>query len=69
MTTINKTFIQNARIFKSLKKRWSMLPPNMIFKVMENSDINERLLNKIRSNNINERIREHGKRLRGNELE
>jgi len=40
-----------------------MLPSNFILDVMENSEVNEIVLNKVRSINLTERIRENAKRL------
>jgi len=55
---INKTFIYNSLRFKRLKKRWTALPHNMILDVMEKSEVNEPLLNKVRSINLNNYIKE-----------
>jgi len=59
---INKTFIEKAHQFARLKKRWKALPENMILEVMDMSEVNEIVLNKVRSINLNERIREHGRK-------
>ena len=55
---INKTFLEKAHQFARLQKRWKALPDNVILSVMEHSDINETTLNKVRSINLNNYIKE-----------
>jgi hypothetical protein len=57
---LNKTIIENAKKFTRLKARWKALPEDMILEVMKNSEVNEVILNKVRTINFNERIREYG---------
>ena len=58
---LNKTIIENAKKFTRLKKRWSTLPENMILDIMHNSEIDEPVLNKVRSIKLNEYIKEQRK--------
>ena len=55
---LNKTIIENAKKFTRLKQRWKALPENMILDVMHNSEVDESQLNRMRSINLNNYIKE-----------
>jgi hypothetical protein len=61
---LNKTIIENAKKFTRLKRRWSTLPESMVLSIMNNSEVDEVVLNKVRSiklnNYIKEERRKHG---------
>ena len=59
---INKTFLEKSQMYGRLKKRWARLPDNFIFEVMENSEVNEIILNKVRSIELNRRIKEYDRK-------
>jgi len=59
---INKTILEGAKQFTRLKSRWSRLPERFILDVMNNSTVDEKVLNKIRSKQLTERIREYARK-------
>ena len=42
--------------YASLIQRWKYLPPNFIFEVVQNSEVNETMLNRIRIGQNDKRI-------------
>ena len=59
---LNKSIIEGAKQFTRLKSRWARLPDNFILSVMNNSKVNETVLNNIRAEQLTQRIREHGRK-------
>ena len=54
----NKTTYEKYNLYKRLLDRWKYLPKHLITDVVDNSNVSEELLNRVRSKRVHDYIKE-----------